>query len=296
MIFRPYYLDMLKTYRDIPLVKILVGIRRCGKSTILDMLKDDLINSDISADHVILLRYTSEELNDIITVKQMYRDIKDKMTDDKRYYLSLDEVQEIDGWKKAVNNLLKDSNTDIYVTSSNSKLMSSEISTYLTGRHISIPVFTLSFAEYLKFKKGSDRTPKELLTEYIRIGGFPIVALGNFDERSSYQIVEGIYNSAITSDITKRHNITNFDLFNRVVKYVAENVSKTFSANDIVKFIKGEGRSLSVEAVYNYLEWLEKALVIVPLPAVRYTEQDCLENAGEVLSCGFFPQILHDWI
>lgn len=117
------------------------------------MLKDDLINSDISADHVILLRYTSEELNDIITVKQMYRDIKDKMTDDKRYYLSLDEVQEIDGWKKAVNNLLKDSNTDIYVTSSNSKLMSSEISTYLTGRHISIPVFTLSFAEYLKFKK-----------------------------------------------------------------------------------------------------------------------------------------------
>ena len=262
MIVRQYYLDMLKTYRDIPLVKILVGIRRCGKSTILDMLKDDLINSDISADHVILLRYTSEELDDIITVKQMYRDIKDKMTDDKRYYLLLDEVQEIDGWEKAVNSLLENSNTDIYVASSNSKLMSSEISTYLTGRYISIPVFTLSFAEYLKFKKCSDRTPKELLTEYIRIGGFPIVALGNFDERSSYQIVEGIYNSAITSDITKRHNITNFDLFNRVVKYIVENVGKTFSANAIVKFLKSEGRSLSVESVYNYLEWLEKAFVI----------------------------------
>lgn len=262
MIVRQYYLDMLKTYRDIPLVKILVGIRRCGKSTILDMLKDDLINSDISADHVILLRYTSEELDDIITVKQMYRDIKDKMTDDKRYYLLLDEVQEIDGWEKAVNSLLENSNTDIYVASSNSKLMSSEISTYLTGRYISIPVFTLSFAEYLKFKKCSDRTPKELLTEYIRIGGFPIVALRNFDERSSYQIVEGIYNSAITSDITKRHNITNFDLFNRVVKYIVENVGKTFSANAIVKFLKSEGRSLSVESVYNYLEWLEKAFVI----------------------------------
>ena len=262
MIVRQYYLDMLKTYRDIPLVKILVGIRRCGKSTILDMLKDDLINSDISADHVILLRYTSEELDDIITVKQMYRDIKDKMTDDKRSYLLLDEVQEIDGWEKAVNSLLENSNTDIYVASSNSKLMSSEISTYLTGRYISIPVFTLSFAEYLKFKKCSDRTPKELLTEYIRIGGFPIVVLGNFDERSSYQIVEGIYNSAITSDITKRHNITNFDLFNRVVKYIVENVGKTFSANAIVKFLKSEGRSLSVESVYNYLEWLEKAFVI----------------------------------
>lgn len=192
----------------------------------------------------------------------MYCEIKDKMTDSQRYYLLLDEVQEVDGWEKAVNSLLEDCNTDIYVTGSNSKLMSGEISTYLTGRYISIPVFTLSFAEYLDFKKESGRTPKELLNEYIRMGGFPIVALGDFDERSSYQIVEGIYNSVITGDITKRHNITNFDIFNRVVKYVVENVGKTFSANAIVKFMKSEGRSLSVESVYNYLEWLEKAFVI----------------------------------
>ena len=262
MIVRPYYLDILKTYQDTPLVKILAGIRRCGKSTILDMLKDDLISSGISADHIIQLRYTSEELDDDMTAKQMYRDIKDKMTDNLRYYLLLDEVQEINGWERAVNTLLEDFNTDIYVTGSNSKLMSSEISTYLTGRYISIPVFTLSFSEYLEFKKGNGLTPKELLNEYIRMGGFPIVALGNFDERSSYQIVEGIYNSVITRDITKRHNITNFDLFNRVVKYVIENVGKTFSANAIVKFMKGEGRTLSVETVYNYLEWLEKAFVI----------------------------------
>lgn len=262
MIVRPYYLDILKTYRDTPLVKILAGIRRCGKSTILDMLKDDLISSGISADHIIQLRYTSEELDDDMTAKQMYRDIKDKMTDNLRYYLLLDEVQEINGWERAVNTLLEDFNTDIYVTGSNSKLMSSEISTYLTGRYISIPVFTLSFSEYLEFKKGNGLTPKELLNEYIRMGGFPIVALGNFDERSSYQIVEGIYNSVITRDITKRHNITNFDLFNCVVKYVIENVGKTFSANAIVKFMKGEGRTLSVETVYNYLEWLEKAFVI----------------------------------
>ena len=162
MIVRPYYLDMLKTYRDVPLVKILAGIRRCGKSTILDMLKDDLIDSDIAADHVIQLRYTSEELDDSITAKQMYRDIKEKMTDNERYYLLLDEVQEVDGWEKAVNSLLEDSNTDIYVTGSNSKLMSSEISTYLTGRYISIPVFTLSFAEYLEFKKDSVKTGMEI--------------------------------------------------------------------------------------------------------------------------------------
>ena len=120
----------------------------------------------------------------------------------------------------------------------------------------------MSFAEYLDFKKSDPRSPQELLNEYLRLGGFPIVALGSFDERSAYQIVEGIYNSVITNDITKRHNIMNFDLFNRVVKYIVENVGKTFSANAIAKFLKSEGRSLSVKAVYNYLHWLDKAFVL----------------------------------
>lgn len=262
MIIRPHYMDILKTYRNVSLVKILAGIRRCGKSTILEMLHEDFIKSGIAADHVIRMSYTSEDFEDGMTHKDMYKSIKDKMNDDGRYYLLLDEVQEITSWEKAVNSLLENANTDIYVTSSNSKLMSGEISTYLSGRYIMIPIFTLSFGEYLEFRKSSDRTPRELLNEYIRTGGFPIVALGNFDESSAYQIVEGIYNSVITNDITKRHNITNFDLFNRVVRYVVENVGKTFSANAIVKFLKSEGRSLSVESVYNYLEWLEKAFVI----------------------------------
>ncbi len=262
MIIRPQYMEWLKTYRDVPLVKILSGIRRCGKSTILEMLRNDLMNNGIAADHIINMRYTSEHFDDGMTDRDMYKGIQEQMTDDSRYYLLLDEVQEIDGWEKAVNSLLEDTNADIYVTGSNSKLMSSEISTYLTGRYISIPVYTLSFSEYLEFKKQSGFSSRELLNEYIRMGGFPIVALGSFDERSAYQIVEGIYNSVITSDITKRHNIANFDLFHRVVRYIVENVGKTFSANAIVKFLKSEGRSLSVEAVYNYLNWLEKAFVI----------------------------------
>lgn len=262
MIIRPHYMEILKTYRDVPLVKILAGVRRCGKSTILEMLRDDLKSSGIPDNHIIFARYTSEDMDEGMTGKEMYSAIKEKMTDGERYYILLDEVQEIDGWEKAVNSLLENANTDIYVTGSNSRLMSSEISTYLTGRYVSIPVFTLSFAEYLDFKKSSNASTKELLNEYIRTGGFPIVALGNFDDRSAYQIVEGIYTSVITNDITRRHNITNIDLFNRVVKYVVENVGKPFSANAIVKFLKSEGRSLSVEAVYNYLEWLEKAFVI----------------------------------
>ena len=262
MIIRPHYMKMLKTYRDVPLVKILAGVRRCGKSTILEMLRDDLKSSGIPEDHIIFERYTSEYIDENMTDRGMHDAIREKMTDGDRYYILLDEVQEVDGWEKAVNSLLENANTDIYVTGSNSKLMSSEISTYLTGRYISIPVFTLSFAEYLDFKKSSGGSEKELLNDYIRTGGFPIVALGNFDDCSAYQIVEGIYTSVITNDISRRHNVTNIDLFNRVVKYVVENVGKSFSANAIVKFLKSEGRSLSVEAVYNYLEWLEKAFVI----------------------------------
>ncbi|MEG2799886.1 MAG: ATP-binding protein [Erysipelotrichaceae bacterium] len=262
MILRPHYLDILRTYRDVPLVKILAGIRRCGKSTILEMLREELLHSGVSSDHILSMRYTSENFDNGMSSKEMYQNIKDQITDNTKYYLLLDEVQEVDNWEKAVNSLLEDANTDIYVTGSNSKLMSSEISTYLTGRYVSIPVYTLSFAEYLEFKKNSTLSETELLNEYIRMGGFPIVASADFDERSSYQIVEGIYNSVITSDIAKRHQVKNLDLFNRVVKYIVENVGKTFSANAIVKFLKNENRALSVETVYNYLEWLEKAFVI----------------------------------
>jgi AAA+ superfamily ATPase len=268
---RPQYLQELGKYRDTPLVKILAGIRRCGKSTILEMLKEELLESGISTDHIISLRYTSEALEENMSSKEMYLGIKMQIKDNERYYLLLDEVQEVSGWEKAINSLLEEENTDIYVTGSNSKLMSGEISSYLTGRYIMIPVYTLSFSEYLRFKQGDSHSKKDLLLEYIRMGGFPIVARSNFDESSAYQIVEGIYNSVINSDITRRYNIQNLDLFHRVVKFVVENVGKTFSANAIAKFLKSEGRSLSIESIYNYLSYLEKAFVIYRCP--RYDLQ-----------------------
>lgn len=262
MIPRPYYLDLLNRYKDLPLVKILAGIRRSGKSTILEMFCENLIQSGISKDHIIQRRYTSEDFDNGMTDKEMYEDIKKEITDGKKYYLLLDEVQEVTDWEKAINSLLENFSTDIYVTGSNSKLMSSEISTYLSGRYVEIPVYTLSFSEYLVFKERTGLSKKDLLMEYIRTGGFPIIADHDLDERSSYQIVEGIYHSVITNDITKRFNIKNYDLFNRVVKFIVENVGKTFSANTIVKYLKSEGRSLTIESIYNYLEWLEKAFVI----------------------------------
>jgi len=239
-----------------------VGIRRCGKSTILGMLHDDLLNSGIPVDHIISMRYSSLGFDGDLTAKQMYDNIRKQIVDKQMYYLLLDEVQEVNGWEKAVNSLLEDYQTDIYVTGSNSRLMAGEISTYLSGRYLSIPVYPLSFKEYLSFKNNSDISVKDALQSYIRLGGFPIVALQECEDIAAYRIVEDIYASVITYDISRRHNIENFDLFNRVVRFVVENVGKTLSASAITKFLKSEGRSLTVETVHNYLSWLEKAFIV----------------------------------
>ena len=264
MIYRPDYINAVAPFIDKPVVKILAGVRRCGKSTIFEMLRQELLRRGVAEDRIISRRYTEMELAENLTAKSMYDDIRAAIGDRGRCYLLLDEVQEIDGWEKVVNSLLEGADVDIYVTGSNSKLMSSEISTYLTGRYISIPVYTLSFKEYLDFKAESGRPKNELLEEYIRFGGFPLVALDDYEERPAYQIVNGIYHTVVSRDILKRHRIKRQDLFDRVVKYVIENTGQTFSANTIAKFLKSEHRTVSVESIYNYLKWLEQAFIIYP--------------------------------
>ena len=271
MIYRPDYMEAIKVFKDKPLVKILTGVRRCGKSTIFRMFKEELIREGISEANIIEKRYTDMDIPENITAKQMYDELSEAIGDKEYCYLLLDEIQEVPGWEKAINNLLEIGKADIYITGSNSKLMSSEISTYLTGRYIQIPVFTLSYKEYMEFKKESGKSKQELLEEYIQFGGFPIVALGEYEAQQAYQIVNGIYYTVVSRDIVKRHRINKQDLFDRVVKYIIENVGKTFSANSIANFLKSEHRKVSVESIYNYLRWLEQAFIIYP--CARYDLQ-----------------------
>ena len=271
MIFRPDYMQAIKAFKDKPLVKILTGVRRCGKSTIFLMLREELIKEGVSEKDIIEKRYTDMDIPENITAKQMYDELIEAIGDKKHCYLLLDEIQEVPDWERAVNNLLECGKADIYITGSNSKLMSSEISTYLTGRYIQIPVFTLSFREYIDFKKDSRKSKTELLEEYIRFGGFPIIALGEYEPQQAYQIVNGIYYTVVSRDIVKRHRINKQDLFDRVVKYIIENLGKTFSANSISNFLKSEHRKVSVESIYNYLRWLEQAFIIYP--CARYDLQ-----------------------
>ena len=264
MIIRPDYINAITPYIDTPLVKILAGVRRCGKSTILEMMKEELIHRGIKKENIIFRKYNEMEIDDGFSAKDMYDDLKGIIMGKGRCYLLLDELQEIDGWEKAINSLLEGEDVDIYVTGSNSKLMSSEISTYLTGRYVSIPVYTLSFKEYLQFKSKTQDEAISAFDEYLKFGGFPIIGISNFDTNSAYQVVEGIYAAVITRDISKRHKIRNKELFDRVVRFIIENVGMTFSANSIVKFLKNEHRSISVETIYNYLKWLADAFIIYP--------------------------------
>ena len=264
MIERPLYVDKIMAYVDTPFVKILTGVRRCGKSTILKMIMERLkTERNIPEDRIISFRFDSMEYEDM-TAKQIYTLLKDQLSSTGRTYLFLDEVQEIKGWEKVVNSLASDFDVDLYITGSNSRMMSSEIATYLTGRYISFRIFTLSFGEYLMFKSkfANVGEPKAELANYVRLGGFPATHLQAYSQDEIYTIVRDIYNSTIFSDIVKRNQVRKIDQLERVVKYTFNNVGNTFSAKSIADYLKAERRSLDNETVYSYLEKLEKAYLL----------------------------------
>lgn len=263
MIERPLYVDKIMAYTDTPFVKILAGVRRCGKSTILKMIMEKLLERGIPKDRIVSCRFDSMEYEDM-TAKQMYTALKGRLCPDGRTYFFLDEVQEIQGWEKIVNSLQSDFDVDLYVTGSNSRMMSSEISTYLTGRYVAFRIYTLSFREYLTFKGKYTRVgqPRQELANYIRLGGFPATHLQDYSQDEIYTIVRDIYNSTIFSDIVRRNQVRKVDQLERVVKYTFNNVGNTFSAKSISDYLKAEHRAIDNETVYGYLEKLEKAYLL----------------------------------
>ena len=263
MIFRENYVKKIMAFTDTPFVKVLTGVRRCGKSTIMQMIMDELRKKGIRDERIVSYRFDSMEYEGM-TAKQLYEMLKTQLSDTEKTYLFLDEVQEITSWEKTVNSINTDFNVDIYVTGSNSRMMSSEISTYLTGRYVSFRIFTLSFEEYLSFKKqyGEVEDIHKELVNYIKYGGFPAIHLQEHPLDNAYTIVRDIYNSTIFSDIVKRNQVRKVDQLERVVKFVFDNVGKTFSAKSISDYIKSEHRTIDNETVYNYLEKLESAYIL----------------------------------
>ena len=267
---RERYLSKVRPHIHKPLIKVLTGIRRSGKSALLTLIEEELITQGVTRDHIIRINFEDIAAEPLTDRHLLDRYLRETMTGTQPYYLLLDEIQEVREWEKLVNSLLVKGNTDIYLTGSNSRLLSSELSTYLAGRYVEIPVQTLSFAEYLDFTQNITGTfpenRQEAFLRYLRLGGFPLIHIAQYDETSANIVVGAVYSSVVLRDVIQRHNIRSTDLLERLIRYLFDNVGRIFSAKNISDFLKGENRSFASNTIYEYLGYLEEAFIIRKAP------------------------------
>lgn len=279
---RPIYLDRLLNYIDKPQIKILTGIRRSGKSSVLMMIRDELLSRGVEADHIIHLNLESLLNTQLQEAEALYKHIQWQITKSDRYYILLDEIQEVKGWEKAVNSFLVDFNVDLYLTGSNSHLLSSELATYLAGRYVEIPIYTLSFAEFLQFRKHYlSENPENIraaFIHYLRMGGFPVIHTTNYSEETAYQVIYDIYSSVILRDTVQRHKIRDVELLERVVKYIFDNVGNSFSGKNVADYFKSQQRKIDLNTVYNYLYALEGAFITYRIPRYDVKGKELLKT------------------
>jgi predicted AAA+ superfamily ATPase len=259
---RKLYTEQLKHYINVPVIKVITGIRRCGKSALLDLFQDDVLQIS-DRQHIISINFEDTKFDFITDYKKLDEYILSLIKDDKTYYIFLDELQNIDKWEKSVNSL-RLRNTDIYITGSNSTLLSSELSTLLAGRYVEFHLYTLSFSEFIDFrkKKNIDFGDGNELDAYIRYGGFPVLSTAAFDPQTARKIVADINNSAILQDVVQRNKVRNVQLLQKIIAFIYDNTGNITSAKKISDFLKSQKRTADFETVYNYLQYLENALII----------------------------------
>lgn len=265
MIERKRYLDRLLSFRGAPLIKVITGMRRCGKSSLLMLYAQALRNEGVSESRIVLINFESMAWEHIADARSLYDYVREKAQKVKDpLFLLLDEVQTVPGWEKAVNSLRVDFSCDIVVTGSNAQLLSGELATLLAGRYVELPMRPLDFAEFRDFEAatGEKREIGESLAHFLRIGGLPGVHELRADENARLQYLRDVFNSVLLKDVVARYKLRDVDLLSRILRFVMDNVGSTFSAKTITGFLKNEGRRLSAESVYSYLACLENAFVI----------------------------------
>ncbi len=281
MILRPHYTNQLKSFIDKPLVKIITGIRRCGKSTVLHLLKEVLIESGIKEEQIVLINFESFRFSEYKTAPKLYDYVKSCLSGSSRYFLLLDEIQEVTEWERAINSFLVDFNVDIYITGSNSHMLSSELATLLAGRYVEIPVYTLSYLEYLDFKEklcGNKGLGDDSFEGYLRMGGFPVIHTSDFDTESAYKVVRDIYSSVILRDTVQRFGIRDVELLERVVRYAFDNIGNTFSGKSVADFFKSQQRKVDINTIYNYLYALQGAFILYRVPRYDIKGKEILKT------------------
>lgn len=278
MINREIYMNKLLAYKNTEFIKVITGIRRCGKSSLLKLFMEKLLEDNPNT-NVIYMNFESFKFDNIVNYRDMYNEISKKIRPTERNYILLDELQRIEEWERTVNALKVDFDTDIYITGSNAYLLSSELSTYLSGRYVEIKVLPLSFKEYLEFTNKEDtKTIEEKFIEYIKFGGMPgIITLK--DEENLYEnAVKGIYNTVFMKDVIERNKVVDATLLEKILKFLMSNIGSLISAKKIADFLTSQGTKITHNTVLNYIQMLENAYIIYRVPRYDIKGKEVLKT------------------
>lgn len=267
MIIREKYLTKIRPFYNIDLIKVITGIRRCGKSVILEQIIDELKKDGVKEEQIIYLNFESKENSFIKNDDDLYIYVKEKLITKDKYYLFFDEIQNIDKWEKTINSFKADfkDKVSIFITGSNSDLLSGELATHLAGRYVSFKIYPFTFKEVCEFKNLENKDKYELeryFEEYLKWGGLPQRFILEGEEQIRTYLTD-IYNSIVVKDIIDRFNIKDLDLFNRIIEYIVTTSSQTFSAENLVKYFNvNDDRGVTKNTLYNYLEYMSKSMLI----------------------------------
>ena len=261
MYVRQNYLKRIVPFIDKPVIKVITGMRRTGKSTIMNQLKDYLLNSGVDSESIIFLNMESMDNSEFLDIKTLHSFIKKQKKEVKnKIYLFIDEVQEIPEWEKVINSFFADNDADIFITGSNSKLLSGELATLLTGRYVEFSVYPFVFSEFSDVSGIKD--PEKAFNEFLKFGGMPGIHHLEKDQTEIYQYLQAIRDSIILKDVVKRNNIRDVDLLDRVADFVFDNSGNILSSRKIAAYFKNERRAVGHETILNYLKYLESAFII----------------------------------
>ena len=281
MIKRESYLSQIRPFIDKSgLIKVIVGVRRSGKSIMLELIKEELLDKNVPRDQMISINFEDMNYSSLTTAASLHDYLKTKIEAiEGRAYIFLDEIQEVKDWEKCVNSLRVNSDADIYITGSNAKMLSGEYATLLSGRYVEFTVYPFSFSEYCEARRadGDNKSVSEYFMEYVKYGGLPFLATTPLDERAKAQYLKDIYASVVIKDIVKRNKLRDVDLLERIIAYVAANIGRTFSANSIAAYFKSEKRTVSVDTIINYLNACEKAFLFHKLSRMDLEGKEILK-------------------
>ena len=261
---RDLYLNQLIQFKDKKLIKVITGLRRSGKSTLLSLFENHLITSGVDRNNIIRMNFESFEFDEITNYKELHTYINERILDpNKRHYILLDEVQQVSSWERVINSFLVDANVDIFITGSNAYLLSSELSTLLSGRYVEIKMQPLSFKEYLEFlDSDKEMSLPEKFNQYLEYGGLPTIVelLDNPDTIGPF--LEGIYNTVLMKDVIERNGVRDAALLESILKFIAANIGSIVSTKKISDYLTSSGRKTTSDTIDNYLKMLENAFII----------------------------------